>query len=286
MDGLTSYLTSQKTEVSTVDLKIMGKRAARSLIVDKTPMSASIAGFAKEASLNDEQIQRVIETSNRVAFQIKMKSGYETNVDFPIAELGEVKRMMCGSKEKVAKQKFFGELPSNHKEAYLTLEDMFGLEGGKEKLASSDECPDDVRNLFFDELFQIRETGFELEKLASDVESQTGQVKAEIDQQVTDGANPFQVVALVREAVRRKEMLNQLFAQLEGQLKQLLPDLAGTPDCSCDSMVPNTEHKLYKQASALSDNVDELIRLRGNLRHMVANSSSPKFFGTQVKGLI
>jgi hypothetical protein len=83
-------------------LKMMGKKAAAMFLTDKTPMNTSIANLVKEASLNEEQVKRVVEFANNEVFSELFRQDYDKNIAFPVADPGKVLDLIGKPVEKTA----------------------------------------------------------------------------------------------------------------------------------------------------------------------------------------
>ena len=103
MTDLEKYLlTKESTEEDRGQLHAMGKRAAVRYIEDDVSLNDSITEFAKEASLTDEQVKRVVEYANNSTFASLFKNNYDKNITFPMADSNAVLGGVGETKEKVA----------------------------------------------------------------------------------------------------------------------------------------------------------------------------------------
>lgn len=91
-----------------------------------TDLNKSIAAVSLRDNLNDDKIQRIIEEVNNQVYLIKydkLKSSYEREVDFDIASLSKIKKIMTGNKD-VIDHTNNDESPSdsskNEKRAFVT----------------------------------------------------------------------------------------------------------------------------------------------------------------------
>jgi hypothetical protein len=106
MDQLERFLLegAPKKSATPEALRTLAKKAAAAFAEQGTDMNDSITAFAKEASLNEEQVKRVVEVANTEAFSILFSRGFKGgNVDFPVADASTVSsRLRTGSMSKTA----------------------------------------------------------------------------------------------------------------------------------------------------------------------------------------
>ncbi|MFZ4580513.1 MAG: hypothetical protein ACOYOB_19185 [Myxococcota bacterium] len=97
---LIEYLTSHKDRTSPDGerLRDFGKKAAAAYLSEQRPLNDTIATFAKEASLNYEQVRRVCEFANNETFVGVFKTSYDKNVTFPLADASAVAQQAGATK--------------------------------------------------------------------------------------------------------------------------------------------------------------------------------------------
>jgi len=141
MNDLENYILSKEdSSLSPDELKSMGRRAAAKYLEENIPLNDSIKGIAKEASLNYEQIKRVVEFANNDTFTTMFKSGFSKNITFPMADANAVvqnieARPMCktAAREVITSKYIPGQ-------ESVSLEKIFGGAVGKEKVAFVDRA--------------------------------------------------------------------------------------------------------------------------------------------------
>ncbi len=138
MNDLENYIMSKEDKgVSADELKSMGRRAANAYIETQKPLNDSIKEIAKEASLNHEQVKRVVEFANNDTFIHIFKGGFNKNITFPMADSSAV---MQGTNETITKTASVQLGTSDYiaGQESVSLEKAFGWDGGLEKTASAD----------------------------------------------------------------------------------------------------------------------------------------------------
>lgn len=90
--NLVDYLMSGKERgsASGQHLQSLGRTAAQAYTNSGTPMNDTIAGMAKEASLNHDQIKRVAEAANTEVFIHEFARPYELNIAYPLADAAAI----------------------------------------------------------------------------------------------------------------------------------------------------------------------------------------------------
>ena len=138
MNDLENYIMSKEDKgISADELKSMGRRAASAYIETQKPLNNSIQEIAKEASLNHEQVKRVVEFANNDTFIHIFKGGFNKNITFPMADSSAV---MQGTNETIIKTASTELRSSDYiaGQEGVSLEKAFGWSGGLEKTASVD----------------------------------------------------------------------------------------------------------------------------------------------------
>ncbi len=79
-------------EVSTDIIKDIAIKAVEGFVNNEIPLSTSIANSAKDLKLNPEQIKRVIEATNSLAYLKLLENSPDRTFEFPVAEYEEVMR--------------------------------------------------------------------------------------------------------------------------------------------------------------------------------------------------
>tara|TARA_B100000886_G_scaffold287964_1_gene212758 strand:- start:977 stop:1939 length:963 start_codon:yes stop_codon:yes gene_type:complete len=137
MNDLESYILSKEANrVDREQLLAMGKRAASKYIDEDVSLNDAITEMAKEASLTDEQVKRVVEYANNATFNVLFKNTYDKNITFPMADSNSVLGGVRATKEKVAEVR----MPTKSSkyipgQEYVTLEGAFETSDDFEKNA-------------------------------------------------------------------------------------------------------------------------------------------------------
>lgn len=127
MGDLFDYLMNGRAEKSSgaESLRQMGVQAAQQYVREGVPLTDSIARMAKQASLSEEKVRRVVEFANNSANAEKLRLPYEKNIHFPLADVGAVLQQMQGGCEKVASARTF---VSREIKPYSAARDYFSVE--------------------------------------------------------------------------------------------------------------------------------------------------------------
>ncbi len=141
MNELEKFLLEKQSGAS-VDkerLIYMGKQAASRYICDDVSLNDSITEMAKESSLNEEQVKRVVEYANNSTFASLFKNNYDKNITFPMADANSVIGGIEATKAKTAEV----HMPNTDDkyvpgQEYVSLEDAFKTSDDFEKNASAD----------------------------------------------------------------------------------------------------------------------------------------------------
>ena len=125
------------------ELRVLGKKASIAFVERQVPLNESIAGMAKEAGLNEEQIKRVVEFANNDTFATMFREGFEGNITFPMADASAVGQSLASTEMSKAASRV--DVPS---QVYLPgqelvdLESAFACDGEFEKAAAAQEASD------------------------------------------------------------------------------------------------------------------------------------------------
>lgn len=168
---ITEYLSSKTAATIKIDastLHAFACKAASQMVGKGTPMNDSILGIAKEAHLNDEQIKRVVEQANHAAFATLLKTGFDKNVHFDVADADKVIKRLEPSMSKQASapqhQDRSRYIPGQEG---VTLEGMMGLEGGVEKTAGpARPSQHELARQYLDASSQLRQMVSQRESMA------------------------------------------------------------------------------------------------------------------------
>lgn len=87
MNDLEALLrTPRSSGPSPDDLRSYGRRVAEEFLVSRVPLNDGVARLVKEAGLNREQTQRVVEEANNTTFKMLFSKGYSQNIEFDMAD--------------------------------------------------------------------------------------------------------------------------------------------------------------------------------------------------------
>ena len=300
MDELEKFLLS-KTERTTdpEHLRMLGKQAAAEFIGKGTPLNDSIRDFSKEASLNAEQTKRVVEQANVSTFVHMFKKGYEENIEFPLADFDAINQEVPEETTKVSHY-VGGAAKYVPGQEYVSLENVFGSDTEKEKIASEGWSAKDMHD-YFEARHRIKHTTDDLSQLSSMFETQIEKVASAMHLAGQEGADPLEIVMLVKDAGVNRELMEVLLDKaaspkktkalddhpdLKGGQKTKLPDkvqaailkkkLLNKRASDLSISEPNKEHPLFAEASALASLTNDIILKRDEIRYLLDNSKDIK----------
>lgn len=85
-------------------LKYMAADVVSQYLMHKTPLSQVVAEVASSSSLNPEQIKRLVEISNQVAYLKLLETATDRTFEFPLAEYEEVMAILARPDENMSKE--------------------------------------------------------------------------------------------------------------------------------------------------------------------------------------
>jgi hypothetical protein len=97
LNDLMSSLMGSSGQVSSADLKRWGYEAANEFLNKQASLDDTILGIARENRLNLDQIHRVAETANHVAFADKFKTASQKVIEYPMADKDLIYDRMSGA---------------------------------------------------------------------------------------------------------------------------------------------------------------------------------------------
>lgn len=80
--------------VTPEDLRAAGYAAARAHLTKQANLSEEVAKYAREKNLNDNQIERVVETANQAVFGNLFKTAESKQIEFPVADPRIVRELL------------------------------------------------------------------------------------------------------------------------------------------------------------------------------------------------
>ena len=129
MGDLFDYLMSGRAEKSSSaeELRQFGQKAAQAYAQDGTPLNDTIVQLAKQASLSDEKVRRVVEFANKATNAQKLREPYDGNVSFPVADSSVVlQRMQQGAVKTAAPRQLATPARYNPAAAFYSVEAHLG----------------------------------------------------------------------------------------------------------------------------------------------------------------
>lgn len=191
-------------KVDSDTLRLYGHKAAAQFVGGKVPMNDSIAQMAKEAKLNHEQVKRVVEHANNLAFSQMFKAGFSQNITFPMADTSVVMQNLeapvqtkQASLDIVRGSKY---VPGQER---VSLEAAFGYNAvtrAIEKTAAPTVDRNELVRQYIDKVSSIKNAQAELEILADSFELKTRDLDRLIKQAQTEGFGPDVIGACIDSA--------------------------------------------------------------------------------------
>jgi hypothetical protein len=91
-------------EFSAENLKYMAAEVVTNYLAHKVPLSEAVASIASSSKLNPEQIKRLIEISNQVAYLKLLETASDRTFEFPLAKYEEVLTFLATPDENMKKE--------------------------------------------------------------------------------------------------------------------------------------------------------------------------------------
>lgn len=244
-----------KPSIDSDQLRIMGKQAAARFVNDKEPLDSSIRTLAKEASLNPEQVKRVVEQANVSTYLEIFKSGYDKNIGFPVADAEKI--LAPEAREKTASALFS---TSNHKyipgEEYNDVYSIFAVETEVEKVAAPEWSFEENRALIRDRAL-LKNKVADIRDLGSRFEEEAIELKQLISDIVREGGSFEEATKLAASAGMGEKLLDAVF-----------------PDCKASAAEnPNMNHPIYKLAGSLAATAELYVKAEDEMVTFVKSAS-------------
>ena len=255
-------LTPEHASVDVDDLRYMAKKAAKRLASDGTPLRDSVKELTKEASLNDHQLERLVEMTNTEAFlELFDGKSYDKNVDFPggVVSLSDLKSPP--SMKKAASAIKRPDTVKHHVETKLTLEDVFGVDPSMEK-AASEGIPSFDEGAFLDACYEIKNAGVDLSTIAGCASGELNKLAELAKQASNEGAADNDIVDLMREAMLPDAIIQSMVG---GELHEK----------TASTRIANTEHPIYGAAVNTKLAFDMLIAQKAYLTNFMETYNGP-----------
>jgi hypothetical protein len=263
MTDLETYLAAESEKrVAPGDLRLMGKKAAAKFVSDEVPLNESIADLAKESSLNEEQVKRVVEHANTNTFLELFGTDYDNNIDFPVADSGQVQEIML-PEEKVASP--IPLIPKNTYvpgQEYVSLEDVFSADSEIEKVAEDDSWTSNDKKEYFEAMYKTKQASADVLSATNQFELQVERVKQAMDDALREDSHPYEILSLIKEAGVSRELMEVLIDGKEDEY-------TGFGDLDLTDFVINADHLLYKEAYQLNDALEILFEKKAELSSIV-----------------
>lgn len=195
----------------------MGKRASVRYIEEDISLNDSITEFAKEASLTDEQVKRVVEYANNATFASLFKNNYNKNITFPMADTNAVLGGVRETKEKVAEAIMTtSKVKYVPGEEYVGLDEAFKTSEDFVKSASVDRTSEYARD-YLDLKQELDETSREQTVLATDLLHKLASLRTLCKQASADGHSSSTVGSVILSAQPSRGLVD-VISEHVGQL--------------------------------------------------------------------
>lgn len=201
MNDLEKYLLSKEsTSVDKHQLMAMAKRAAVMYIDKDTSLNDAITEMAKEASLNEEQVKRVVEYANNSTFVSLFKNNYDKNITFPMADANVVLGGVRETKEKTS-EAIMSDNDGNYipGQEFVDLDEAFKTSEDYVKTASVDKTPD-MKESYLDLSQELQELTHDRTVLAATLIDKLASLKGLCKEASADGYTPQTIGMVITEA--------------------------------------------------------------------------------------
>ncbi len=260
MSELEKFLLSpDSSTVDEAELRYLSKKAARKYVTDKVPLRETISGMVKEASLNNEQVKRLVEMSNIQTFIDKFEErGYSKNVDFDIVGADEI-----GDKQVPMEKAASIQAPSVDQDniPYLTLEAVFGNPEPEMEKVASDQWSKEDEDKYLNRRYEITNAASDLRVLADMATLEMSNLKGLVKHaKINEEVNPAEINALLSHVGMHAELVKEA---------SLNDDSVGTIDTT--GMTVDKTHPLYEAALRTKQAMNVLLSQKAYLENLASS---------------
>lgn len=239
-------------------LKMYGQKAATQFVGERVPMNDSIAQMAKEANLNHEQVKRVVEHANNLAFSQMFKAGFSQNITFPMADTSVVMQNleapMQVKQASVDIVKGSRYVPGQER---VSLEAAFGYNSvtrAIEKTAAPVIDRHDLTRQYLDKVGSVQKMRSDMEIVADSFELESAALDRLIKQAQTEGYSPEVIGSCVDAANPSGVILNYLTDRYGSaisvgsihKLAQMGVEMVSNPITDSVTILQNMQEQLFQ----------------------------------------
>lgn len=290
---LEQYLSSKTDCGPSVDadtLKLYGHKAAMQFVGEQRPMNDSIVQMAKEASLNQEQVRRVVEHANNVAFSQMFKAGFSQNITFPMADASAILQHLESPMQ--VKQASI-EVPRGSRyvpgQERVSLESAFGYSAvtrAIEKTAAPKIDRAALTRQYLDKLGHVREMRSDIESLADSFESKVAQLDNLIKQARAEGYDP-DVIGSCVSAASPSDLMRRYLGDRYGdlvsmgsldKLAQMGMEVMANPITDTVGILQGMQEQLFQLQDSIQAAQDQVSQMLSTMQQPIHEDPAEKLF--------
>ena len=299
---LEQYLSSKTDCGPSVDadtLKLYGHKAATQFVGEQRPMNESITQMAKEAGLNHEQVRRVVEHANNVAFSQMFKAGFSQNITFPMADASVVLQHL---ESPMPVKQASVEIPRGARyvpgQERVSLESAFGYNAvtrAIEKTAAPKIDRAALTKQYLDKVGHVRKMKSDIELLADSFELKVGQLDNLIKQARAEGYGG-EVIGSCVDAANPSPIVSRYLQDRYGQdikmgsLQKLAQDgtevVVENPITDAVTTLQNMQEQLFQLQDSIAQAQQQVESMLMTMQQpQQENPSSRLFTASQAPGI-
>lgn len=290
---LEQYLSTKEDCTPAVDaetLKLYGHRAAAQFVGGQVPMNDSIVQMAKEAGLNQEQVKRVVEHANNLAFSQMFKAGFSQNITFPMADTSVVLQNLESPMQ--TKQ---ASVSIPRRERYIPGQEGVSLEAAfgaspvsrvMEKVASPQTDVAALSRQYLDKTAEVRQLRSDIEVLADRFELEQNRLDLLIKQAHASG-NDAETIGACIDSAQPSDLMGRYLADRYGstvrlgsitKLAQMGMEVAPNPVTDATTTLQGIQEQLFQLQDMIQQGQQQVDMMLMTMQQPVSQSPTDKLF--------
>lgn len=290
---LEQYLTSKSDCGCSVDadtLKLYGQKAATQFVGCQVPMNDTIVQMAKEANLNHEQVKRVVEHANNLAFSQMFKAGFSQNITFPMADTAAVMQNleapMQVKQASVEIVKGTRYVPGQER---VSLEGAFGYNAvtrAIEKVASPKVDRPALARQYLDKIGQVRQAQSDMEILADSFELKLVELDRLIKEASAEGFSA-EVIGSCVDAAKPSSIIRNYLGERYGarvafdsitKLAQMGMEVMPNPITDTVGILQGMQEQLFQLQDSIQSAQDQVSQMLSTMQQPIHEDPAEKLF--------
>jgi len=270
-----------------------GQKAATQFVGERVPMNDSIVQMAKEANLNHEQVKRVVEHANNLAFSQMFKAGFSQNITFPMADTSVVMQNLeapmqvkQASVEIVRGERY---VPGQER---TSLEAAFGYNAvtrAIEKVASPKvDRPVMVRQ-YLDKVGQVRQAQSDMEILADSFELKLVELDRLVKTAAAEGFSA-EVIGSCVDSAKPSELMRGFLSERYGarvhmdsitKLAQMGMEVAPNPITDTVGILQGMQEQLFQLRDSVEAAMASVAQMLSVMQQPMQPNPTAELFSTK-----